>query len=370
MISNHKGEAENELVNRQDTSKNTSGNLLIKTIQIPDSSSTIGESNQLIITKPAAFIPLPGLDSVRVVKPKVYFNPLKTADYLKYQDTYFHLKDGGILFAEKPFDKEQELANIIHQKTKSAQKPQEIIQPDLSTIVSQPTILKEHIISKDSNIKDVDGSTQWILGMLILITILFAWIRVFNNKYLKNINAALFNNQWSKKLYEERNVLSQRNSLVLNVFFLFNASLLIVYILTFFKYRLLHFNGFQTFLAILILISAIYFIKYLLLHFTGWLVLAKSHFGEYIHNVFVYNKLYGIVLFPLLWIIPFVDYNVSAILIYLAIGFFFLGYLLRLIRGINNCIRVKVSIFYLILYLCALEIFPMLIIYKTITSMM
>lgn len=371
MIFDHKGKVDNNSVVRQDTSKNKSPLLLLNPSGNTDSASLSGDGGSLLITKQKpAFIPLPRVDSVRQnSKPKVYFNPLKTAEYLKYKDTYFELSDGSLLYTQKPFNQKEEFKNKIQGFTKKAKQENLAETTDIATIIEQPDMISNNWLIKESNISS-DNATQWVLGVLIFITIIFAWIRVFNNKYLRNIRTAFFNNQWSKKLYEERNVISQRNSLVLNFFFIVNASLLLVYILKYFKYTLLGLGGLQTFFVFILLVSFIYFIKFFLLQLTGWIVMAKTHFGEYIHNVFIYNKLYGIILFPILWTIPFVDQKVSGILIFAAVGLFGTAYLFRIFRGILNCIRLNVSLFYLILYLCALEIFPMLIIYKTITSVM
>jgi Domain of unknown function (DUF4271) len=372
MISYHKGN-DNTFEYKQDTTKNKSQGILINPGNVDDTTKTVNDNNVLLTSPSQGFTPLPSLDSVRIrpKKVKTYFNPLNTTEYLKYKDSFFNIADEGTLFTEKSYDQKSDLSKILTSKNKKKVVQTKVTEPkkDISAIIEEKSFLENNFISKNSNNTNYDF-TQWILGILIFVTILFSWIRVFNNKHLKSLYSALLNNQWSKKLFEEKNVVSQRISFVLNLLFCLNLSLLIIFLLVYFNYSLSGLSGFQSYLLVLAAITLLFIGKYIVLNIIGWLALAKNHFGEYIHNVFLFYKIYGLFLLPILWIIPFVEENIATILIYIAIGSFAIIYIWRVLRGIYNCIRINVSIFYLILYLCALEIFPVLLVYKAITSMM
>lgn len=366
MILNHKTKGYKPHTNLQDTTTLKPQNQLVLPVQQTD--TVTGSS--IIITKPKpSFIPLPEVDSVRQApKKKVYYNPLKTKEYLKYKDVSFVIDESGTLFTEQSYNEKEALQKLILKKTSKLKA--EPTPKHEESITSKDDIIDKSIISKNASSQEKDYTTHWILGILIFITILFAWIRVFNNRYLKSLRTAVMNNQWAKKMYEEKNVISQRVSFIMNIMYLISLSLFIIYILKFFNYSIYDFSELQLFFTLLGILTGAYLGKYLFLRFVGWIVIAPQEFGEYLFNVFLYNKAYAFFLLPVLWIIPFVEQNVAIILVYSSIGVFVAVYLMRIFRGLFNCIRINVSIFYLILYLCALEIFPMLIIYKTITSMM
>jgi hypothetical protein len=93
-----------------------------------------------------------------------------------------------------------------------------------------------------------------------------------------------------------------------------------------------------------------------------------SETNEYLRNIFLFNKIFGLIVFPLLVAHPFIDIKFRFIFIYAGIIIFVLLFILRIFRGIVISVKNKFSIFYIILYLCTLEILPVLIFYKLYNS--
>jgi hypothetical protein len=111
----------------------------------------------------------------------------------------------------------------------------------------------------------------------------------------------------------------------------------------------------------------IYLIKYIIISFTGWVFNAKDAAGEYRFVVFLINKLLGVLMIPLLFLIAYADNNIKniAVTIVICLIIFSLAvrYLVSLARIRKN---LSITVFHFFIYLCAVEIMPLLVIYKVL----
>ena len=85
-------------------------------------------------------------------------------------------------------------------------------------------------------------------------------------------------------------------------------------------------------------------------------------------NIYLFGKVYGLLLLPLVAVIPFVPDSLSEKLMWVGIGLYVFFYVMTLFRGLRICFKNRVSIFYLFFYLCVLEILPLLTIYKCLIN--
>jgi hypothetical protein len=110
-----------------------------------------------------------------------------------------------------------------------------------------------------------------------------------------------------------------------------------------------------------------YSVKYLVISFTGWVFNAKEAATEYRFVVFLVNKLLGILVIPLLFSIAYSNDRIKsiAITIVLCLVVFSLAvrYIVSLARIRKN---LSVTAFHFFVYLCAVEIIPLLVIYKVL----
>lgn len=353
-------------VNPQDTVTNK----LILPVQVqPQDTVTSG---RLIINQQKTFVPLPSIDSSRtiVVKKKKFIDPITLPEYQKYKDQVFDFSPKGVLFSEKTISYQDIIKDKLSGKKLSkvsVEKPKQVT----TSHDYKRDITTHNIIQKtNTELNNNSSGNDWLIGVLIFVSILFGWIRVFYYKFVKRLSQAIINNSWSKKIFEEKSAVSQRISLVLNILFIVNISIFTILFAKFFNYSIVGYNDFQAFFVVLFVFFGLYLGKYLSYHIIGFIVKGHQYFAEYIHNIFLYNKIYGLFLFPIIWFIPFVDSIYAEILLFGGVGLFGVFYVLRVFRGLVNCMKINLSIFYMILYLCALEIFPMLIIYRTITLLM
>ncbi len=210
--------------------------------------------------------------------------------------------------------------------------------------------------------------TDWMLVVVLLSLALFSWVNLFYKKFISSNFLATISYNTANKMFAERNIMSTRISFALNIVFIINTSLIGYFIFHYYNLQITGFTEFETFLTFFCGLSIIYSIKLFLFKIFDFILLSKKQFAEYYHNIFIYNKIYGIILFPLLLAIPFTSDYISVILMKTAIIILAILYLLRILRGVQISISIRLSFLYLFLYLCALEIIPVLFIYKIVTT--
>ena len=127
-------------------------------------------------------------------------------------------------------------------------------------------------------------------------------------------------------------------------------------------------HGFVLFILIFISILILYSAKYVLFYLLDFIFLGQKIFFSYIFTVFLYNKMTGIILLPIISLLPYTPNSITTWLFYSGAVIIIILYILRLFRGLQIAFKNRLSIFYLILYLCALEILPTLILFKVISS--
>ncbi len=212
-------------------------------------------------------------------------------------------------------------------------------------------------------------SNDWYLGIILFIIMLFLWIKIFYNKYFTLLFNSLLNYQISLKLLREKNVLTKRVSFTLNLIYIIVLALFILKFLDFYQIELFEFNKFELLLVLINIIIIISIARILILSIIGFLFDSSNIFNEYIHNNYIINKNLGLFLFPLLFIQVYMSEKATVVFIITGLILIFLSHILRLYRGFQILIKKDIFLFYLILYLCTLEILPLLLGYKFFMSL-
>ena len=243
-----------------------------------------------------------------------------------------------------------------------------------TTVKTNVASLSEEIIvdTKISSDNQESGlmSSDWMIGFMLFSLIILAWIKIFHNKYLATVFQSSYNFQTASRLFESRSSLSQRVSFFTNFLACINLGFLTYLIFEYYNIDFLNLFGIYKLLIYIGIIISIYIGKYIIHSIVGYIFDASIVAAEYLHHVFVYIKVLGIVLVPIVIAIPYIPEYLTKYAIVLGIIMFGIFFLFRIIRGIQVCSKINFSIFYLILYLCTLEILPIAVIYKTLTAMM
>ncbi len=212
--------------------------------------------------------------------------------------------------------------------------------------------------------KRLQTNTDWIFWTYVIIALLFLWIQIFYRKYFTGLFNSFISYHMSFKQFNEKNILSRRVSVVLNFIYAVSVSLVIFKIIQYLGFKSLAIDRFSLFLIILNLVIVYSISKVVLQKLTGFIFYKLDQMNEYLHNVYVYNKILGIFLLPLSFAAFYTPGKITEVLLAAAILFYVISLFFKIIRGFQIIIKNDVFIFYSILYLCTLEILPVIIGYK------
>lgn len=210
-------------------------------------------------------------------------------------------------------------------------------------------------------------SKDELFYLMAAILFCLAFIRAGFPKYFRNLFLLFFQTSLRQKQNRDHLLQDHLASLLTNLLFFISTGL---YITLLIQYK----NWIQAPFWILALVSAlalvlIYLGKYLFLLFAGWVFNTKEAAGSYVFLVFLVNKVMGVLLIPFLLILAFADPRVVNIAVTVSFGMIGLLFLYR--YGISfSAIRtkLKVNALHFFLYLCAVELLPLLLIYKVLMN--
>ncbi|MDR0982085.1 MAG: DUF4271 domain-containing protein [Culturomica sp.] len=111
-------------------------------------------------------------------------------------------------------------------------------------------------------------------------------------------------------------------------------------------------------------------ISLIIVRLCGWIFNRSKVAKEAIVNIWIFNIMTGIIISPLLFALFFVKQFAVATLIKIIITLVIVLCLMRIIRWCKIFLANKVSIFYMILYLCTLEVFPIMVFYKMLKELL
>jgi hypothetical protein len=214
------------------------------------------------------------------------------------------------------------------------------------------------------NVK-AEASLNWLPGILLLSLFTFSWIRMVYQKYVVQVVTSMLNYQASIRLLRGKNVLFRNMAFGLNFVFAINIGLFIFFFIQYYNLNQIYPAGFISVAIYSVGIIIIYTLKTLVCKLIGNIFMVKEQFAEYVHNIHLYNKNMGLFLFPIVIVFPYITSNqVKPVILYLGLTIIIVMSLLLIYRGFQIIMRNGVSTFYLILYLCAIEILPILLLIK------
>src|SRR5690606_8004196 len=98
--------------------------------------------------------------------------------------------------------------------------------------------------------------------------------------------------------------------------------------------------------------------------FTGFLFEARGEIREFLYNADNFKRVGGVILLPMVAVITFYPFHQDQIPVYAGVTVMSILYFLLVFRGFRILLTKQLSIFYLFLYFCTLEILPLVLLYK------
>ncbi len=211
-------------------------------------------------------------------------------------------------------------------------------------------------------------ATDWILWVVVLsLGVLSAARLIFPHRTRQFIGATLGGRHFSQ-MEREGSFFDESPAWLLFANYLLMTALLIYQTLlqTGYLDKTCRLSPFLIFLIILTALLVYYPIKSLLTSFFAWVFGTGQANNAYTKNIFLFNNLAGILILP---IVVYNTYQPADSGLYIAWGLLVLINIAKILRGAYiGHTQAGFSVYYLILYLCAIELAPLLIFAKAAGS--
>ncbi len=206
--------------------------------------------------------------------------------------------------------------------------------------------------------------------LLLFLCTMLGIIRFVDPKYFHNLWVAFWNPTLSSRQLKDQLQGAGWPNFVMNVFFAISEGAYIYYVVKFFTP--IHSGVIPPSLLLLMLCTGtavIYLAKYASVKFSGWAFRLEGITEHYIFNVFLINKILGIVLVPFIIVLAFADHTIvsNVILVSFIVGAAVIA---------NRYTRswqlfgsfFQYSKFHFFMYLCASEILPLAVLIKLLIN--
>lgn len=234
----------------------------------------------------------------------------------------------------------------------------------ITEIKSSKAIQKETTASGSSTF----SSETWLMGLLLAILFLFALIKLQFSSKLSMHFQSIFSFQYFSKLFKEQNTLNLRLGQLLSVIFYLNTSLIFLYSTAYFHPDFIINSEFKSFLFILLSLLVLFASYSILNKLLAFVFETYELIKEHLYNLYFTHRIIGLILLPFVVLYPYVPQQLAFIFLIFAWLIILLSFISRWFRGLQISFKYRVPYFYLILYLCALEIIPLLFLLKMILS--
>lgn len=213
----------------------------------------------------------------------------------------------------------------------------------------------------------VQHQGQWVFWSILAGISILTMTRYYFLKRLKLLLSALLKRSAAQQLLRESPVQAHQSFIPLLAIYLISFTVLIHQVMEEFSPGLS--QGWSSLLLYGELLGAylaLFLIKILFIQLISMIFKNEETGMEYIQTIIIFNLAIGILLLPLLLLIV---YTWSGPMVYITGGIILLVMFLRFIRGISIGLSdTKFSLFHLFLYLCTLEILPLVIAAKFVSK--
>lgn len=197
----------------------------------------------------------------------------------------------------------------------------------------------------------------WITLVLFCCLLLFTWVRITNPQKITSLVSGFFKGGF----IEEKTITP--DSIALFIIFICSVSLLILQALQVYNLKT-RFSALEEFFGLSIILLAYYLLKTVALFFCGTIFRVESAAGDYIGEMYSSAHLAAVGLFPAAVVLTFVN-NINIYTLEKGIlASLLLLFTYRTVKMFILMMNRGLRIVYLFLYLCALEVIPLIILFE------
>lgn len=227
-------------------------------------------------------------------------------------------------------------------------------------------LFKDHLLKPIHNTAVFNNAEilYWPSVVLFIVLCLLVLLKATSpQKTFRVLNAA-YSLQVARQIEREDYGPLKRVSLVLSAVFVLITAFLLYKLNLLFGSILINNGSLFQYLFFVMVIILVYSVKLIGTNIIGHITQTTGIINEYINNTLIINQSVGVILLPVMIIVELSPVN-PVWIVFPATLFLVLGYILRLYRGFLFAgIEHGVGLLQLFVYLCALEILPLLVLIK------
>jgi hypothetical protein len=201
---------------------------------------------------------------------------------------------------------------------------------------------------------------NWTLIIGLLSVMLLMGLKTYYQKFVNQVVNTMVNFQLADKMLREKNIIVRRAFFMMNLNFILMLGLFVMLLENYAQIQFTK-HYFYDYLIILAAIILILLLRLLLLYLGGFIFETRQAINEQIHSSYLINKNLGLLLLPLVFTAVYTTQIISNIILVTGLIIISIATLYRLIRVFQIILRNGVLLYYAILYLCTLELLPLVI---------
>lgn len=235
-----------------------------------------------------------------------------------------------------------------------------------------PVQIKKHSLFANHELKTQGITPQphdrpiedWITLVLLIAVVFYTALFLIYSRSIGRLFKAVINYSVSNQLVRDENITIQRVSALLSIGFLITGGLVLSLLAGHSSALNFDLSDTAMFFISLSFLAVVYTLKMILIKFLGTVYKAEKTAGNYLFHVLLFNNAAGLIFLPLL-VFHFFTQHSHDYFLWGCLWIFAALWLYRLLRGITVWLSVsRYTVLYLIFYICALEIAPLLIVLK------
>lgn len=232
------------------------------------------------------------------------------------------------------------------------------------------------MISGNTCFQDLEGvplaeglwNASWLLYVLLIPLILYAAVSTIERFPAIWLSKVVYSSKYAATAYRNRSVGRQLGHTLLFIISLISLATFAYYVELHFQLYFFSLNGIKLWFFNLGIFSAALILRFLVILLLGEITGTKDAFAEYEFNISQFYKFLSVPLLLINFFIPYFESIPDIILVFLALAFLASLFIIRSLRLLSIFIRRGFSLFYFILYLCALEFTPILVFIKYLSG--
>lgn len=210
---------------------------------------------------------------------------------------------------------------------------------------------------------------SWYFFFIVALIIAYVIARLFLGQILSSAFFATIRYSATLSMYNDNSQVQNQRDKVLYAFFFVSISFFILILEK--RMNFIPFNLSEAWLYIFNfgVLLTFYIFRRFLLRLVGFLFEKQGLFKEYLYHNFSYNKLLGIIFIPINFLLIYTQGIINNVMVLLSISIIFIIIIMKISRGLVFSLRHRVFSFYLFLYLCALEMVPVILLCKWFSTL-